>query len=223
MNGFDLAVIVAVLVSGLLALYRGFVKEVLAVAGWIGAGLAALYLFPPVQPLARQYISPNLLADAVAGIGLFIAALVALSLVSHALSARVRDSGLGPLDRALGFVFGLLRGAALVAVAWLVLLWVWPVQDHPPTLREARVVPLLEEGGELLLSLLPEGAEARSRAAVGRTSGRANDALEGLRAIEQLTKRPGAPISAPDTVTDSGYKGDERRALDNLFRSNQDR
>ncbi|HUN50767.1 MAG TPA: CvpA family protein, partial [Candidatus Sulfotelmatobacter sp.] len=108
LNPIDLGIIAVVLLSGVLAFFRGFVKEVLAIVGWIGAAFATLYLFTPLAPIARRYLTPALLADAVTALTVFIIAVIILSVISHAIAARVRDSVLSALDRALGFLFGIL-------------------------------------------------------------------------------------------------------------------
>ena len=116
----DIAVVAIVLISGVLALSRDFVREVLSVVAWVGAAIATLYLFRFAQPVARTYITVELVAEIAAGVAIFVVALIALSLISHALSRRIRESALGPLDRSLGLVFGLVRGAAVVALAYMI-------------------------------------------------------------------------------------------------------
>ena len=113
----DIAIGVVLLISGLLAFVRGFVHEVLAVGAWIGAIVVAVFGFPYHRPYARDLIPHELVADAAAGAAIFVVALVVLSLLTRALSDRVKDSALNALDRSLGFVFGLLRGAVLVCLA----------------------------------------------------------------------------------------------------------
>ena len=84
-------IIVAVLVvSGLLAYFRGFVKEILSVAGWIGAALVALYGFPYAQPFARELIGHDLGADVATGAGLFVVTLMVLTVISHSIARGVR-------------------------------------------------------------------------------------------------------------------------------------
>ena len=75
-----------ILLSGLLAFFRGFVKEALAIGAWVGAAFAALYGFKFARPLARQFISVDMIADATAAAVLFIAALIVLSMISGAVS-----------------------------------------------------------------------------------------------------------------------------------------
>lgn len=151
----DLGVIVLLLISGLLAFSRGLVHEVLAVAGWIGAALAVLFLLPYVSPYLRENIANIWLADGIGAVGIFIVALMVFSLIAHRIAGAVQDSALGPVDRTLGFVFGLVRGAAIVCVAYLIYAWMVPPADFPSWLREARALPLAQAGGAALLDLVP--------------------------------------------------------------------
>ncbi len=152
----DIALIAVVVLSGLLALLRGFVHEVLSFGAWIGAALVALYAFPYVQPHARELISVQVIADVGSGVVVFLIALVIFSLIAKALSAGVHKSGLSALDRTLGLVFGLLRGAVLVSLAWLIFTWLVPENQHPTWVREARALPLVKQGAQILRDLVPE-------------------------------------------------------------------
>src|SRR6185312_9196932 len=103
----DIVVVVFILISALWAFARGFVREILGVGAWLGAALVTLYLFNPVRLYLRSVISVDIAADIAAGVGLFLITLILLSMLSHAISRLVRGSMLSPLDRSLGFVFGL--------------------------------------------------------------------------------------------------------------------
>jgi membrane protein required for colicin V production len=221
LNPVDLAIIGIVLISGVLAFFRGFVREVLAIVGWVGAAFATLYLFAPVAPLARRYLSPPLLADGITGAVLFIGTLLVLSIVSHAIAARVRTSALSAFDRSLGFLFGIARGAVIVAIAYMLVAWTVPTADQPQMLHQAKVLPLVSWAGDLLVGLLPPDARLRVRDAVGTAGARAKDAAAAARTINQLTEPGGDASAKPDSPGESGYKGGERRALDNLIRNYQ--
>lgn len=234
LNPVDLAVVAILLVSGVVAFFRGFVREVLAVGVWVGAAFVTLYAFKPAQPYARQYISTTLLADAVTGAAIFILALIALTLVSNALAKRVQASQMGALDRSLGFVFGLGRGLVIAAIVFLIASWLMPSPEQPDWMKTARTTPLLRASGDFILGLLPEDAERRSREAVGSAADNARDAADRARALQRVTAPPSGAASpaapagpatpAPaDSRPDSGYKDQERRALDGLIRGNQDK
>ncbi len=98
-NITDIGVGVVLVVSALLAYARGFVHEVLAVAGWIGAIFATIYGFSYVKPFARDLIDLHWIADLTAGTVLFIVSLVVLSIITRLISNRVQASMLNALDR----------------------------------------------------------------------------------------------------------------------------
>ena len=205
-NFLDLMILVTLLISGLLAFFRGFVREVLAIAGWIGAALITLRLFPSVQPLAQQHIPHPLVADAIAAGGVFIVSLSALWLIAAAISRRVQESNIGPLDRSLGFLFGLARGAALVSLAYLILVQFVPPRDHPSWLRDARALPIVRYGADLLLQLVPR------------------EMREGLQPGGNAEPLPTGNTGqqGTDSQENSGYTSGQRQQLDRIIRSTTD-
>lgn len=157
MNWVDLAVLALLLVSGLLGVMRGLVREVLGVAAWVTAAFAAgpYGVFRSVAPFVRRHISDPAIADATAFFGVFLLVLILLWLVVRTLSNAVRGSALGGLDRTLGLVFGLVRGAALLAVAYILLGIGLAVEQWPAPVLEARSLPAIHHGAEWLAAQLP--------------------------------------------------------------------
>jgi hypothetical protein len=88
----------------------------LSIVSWVGATFATLYGFPLVQPYARAVIPIELLADVIAGVVIFIVVLVVLSIATRVVANFIQESSLGPLDRSLGLVFGLLRGFVIACL-----------------------------------------------------------------------------------------------------------
>lgn len=122
----DGGVALIVLVSALLAYNRGLTREALAIGGWIVAGLAAFYFAPMVSPLVLEIpVVANVLRSSctltvLASFAIvFAGALLILSIFTPVLSSAVQDTILGPIDRALGFLFGLARGVLLIGVLYL--------------------------------------------------------------------------------------------------------
>jgi membrane protein required for colicin V production len=136
------------------------VAEVLSIAGWLGAALVTLWTFGDAKPYLRQYIQMQLLADILTGVGIFVVALVIFSTISHLIARVVKGSALSAVDRSLGFVFGIARGAVLVCLAYLLLTWVVPETRRPPWLENARMLPWVQAGAEYLKSLVPQEALA---------------------------------------------------------------
>ena len=90
----DIAILIILAISAFLALARGFVAEVLSIAGWLGAALVTLWTFNDARPYLRQYIEMQLLADILTGVGIFVVALVIFSTISHLIARVVKGSAL---------------------------------------------------------------------------------------------------------------------------------
>ncbi len=159
MNWVDLAVLGVVVVSALFGLLRGFVRESLGVIAWVLAAVAAspYGAFPYTQPIARQHIADPGIADAVAFGAVFIVVLAILLLVAGIISRVVRRSMLGSLDRTLGLAFGVVRGAVLIASAYIIAGFAFPIEQWPAPVLEARSLPLVYRGAELIAAQVPPG------------------------------------------------------------------
>lgn len=151
MNTVDIVVIAVVAISALIAFLRGFVREVLTIGSWLGASLVTLYGFPLLQPKFEQWISSKLGADIVCGISLFLASLIVFSILSHMVARFVRGSALTAVDRSLGLLFGLVRGAILVSLAYMLIFAL-----DPNILRGARTTPMMARGAEILRDMAPK-------------------------------------------------------------------
>ncbi len=218
MNALDFAVIGIVLVSGVFALMRGFVHEVLSVTAWVGAAFAALYGLPHARPLAQRYIEQAWLTDAVAAGAIFLVTLVLLSLVTHAIAKRVRDSALNSLDRSLGFVFGAVRGAVIVCLAYMVAAWLIEPGEEPDLLAEARTRPLMETGARMIEAAIP-AEYGRFEDDARRTAGDARKLRDANEVLKDYIPRPASAPSAQPAAP--RYDRDQQRELDRLIQNNQ--
>jgi membrane protein required for colicin V production len=130
MEGFTVidAVVAGVIVlSAILAYSRGFVREAMAIVGWIGAAILAFIFAPSVQPLVKELpVVGDFLADScelsivAAAAGVFAIGLIIAALFTPLFSSVVQRSALGGIDQGLGFLFGVVRGVVLVAIAFIV-------------------------------------------------------------------------------------------------------
>lgn len=155
----DLGLLGVVLISALLAMLRGFTREVLAIASWGAAAIAAIYLHPLLLPYVKPYISKDVVAMAVAAGIVFFVTLVVVSLVTVRLSDAILNSKVGALDRSLGFVFGAVRGLLLCVVAFVFFGWLVPDKSQPEWVRTARMKPILQATGDQLMAMLPDDPE----------------------------------------------------------------
>jgi len=156
----DIILLVVMLISGLLAMIRGFMREILSIGAWGVAALVTLYSYSRVLPIAKQYI-PSDMGAAGASIGVvFLVTLLVVSVITVRISDMVLDSRVGALDRTLGFLFGLGRGLIIVVVAFLFFAWLVPERSQPEWVRGAKSKVVLQSTGQWLMSMLPDDPES---------------------------------------------------------------
>ncbi|MDC9824016.1 CvpA family protein [Devosia sp. ZB163] len=158
LTAFDVGIGVLVLISAILATARGFTREVLSLATWAGSAAIAAYAYFNHKEIARQYIAEELVADIVTVGGTFIVALIILHLITMRIADFVVDSRIGPLDRTLGFVFGVARGVLIAVVVVVFGLWLMS-NNLPSWARDSRSLPVLEDLGNSLIGMLPPDLE----------------------------------------------------------------
>lgn len=156
---FDGILLGLMLVSGVLAMIRGFSREILSIASWLAAAAAAFYFHPRLSPIVAQYTaqvsSSKTVADIAAAAIIFAIVLILVSLITMRIADFIVDSRIGPLDRSLGFVFGAARGALLVVIGLLFYNWLMPTNQFP-WIANAKSKPVLDSIGESIVQLLPE-------------------------------------------------------------------
>ena len=155
----DLVLLGVMLISGLLAMVRGFMREILSIAAWGAAALVTLYAFSKLLPTAKTYFGSDTIAAVVVVAGTFIGTLIVVSVITVRISDMILDSRIGALDRTLGFLFGLARGLIIVVVAFLFFAWLVPDRSQPEWIRSAKSRVVLQGTGDWLISMLPEDPE----------------------------------------------------------------
>jgi membrane protein required for colicin V production len=216
----DIVILLSVVLSALLAYFRGFAREVLSLGTWLGAGLAAYYGFGHVSPYAREFISSGAVADIATRVGLFLGALVLLTILNHTLSGRVKESALSAIDRGLGLLFGAARGALIICVAYIAATWFWVEEDLPAFVTEAQTLPTIRSGSEVVVAWLPEDIRKNIEKVTKDAAEKSDQVIQAeplLRSLhEKAETAKGAGITPP-----SAYNSKERRELQRLINRNQ--
>ncbi|HEV7274745.1 MAG TPA: CvpA family protein [Devosiaceae bacterium] len=205
LTAFDVGVGILVLISAILATARGLTREVLSLATWAGSAAIAIYMLLYHPEFAQQYIAEELVANIATVAVTFIVALIVLHLITMRIADFVVDSKIGPLDRTLGFLFGVARGVLIAVV--LVVFGQWLLGPNlPPWAAESRSLPPLADLGDSLIAALPPDLEDQVtdvlRRGVGGEDPNAPDSPPpediGTDALEDGTP-PAAPVAETQT------------------------
>ncbi len=190
LTAFDVGVGVLVLISAILATARGLTREVLSLATWAGSAAIAIYMWQYHPDIARQYIAEQIVADIATVVVTFIVALIVLHLLTMRIADFVVDSRVGPIDRTLGFVFGVLRGILIAIVITIFGTWLLP-NNLPSWAAQSQTLPHLQSMGQTLISLLPEGLEQQ-----------VTDMLQGGTGLTEDAESPAVPVEEGTDATE---------------------
>jgi membrane protein required for colicin V production len=220
-NALDLVVLTVIALSAIFAFARGFVREALSIVAWVGAAAITYVGFNHVYAAVARFVATPLLADLIAGAGLFVISLIVLAILTSYVARFVQSSALSPIDRTLGLIFGVARGVLLVSLAYLVFDIALPLNDRPIWVSQAKSQPFLVQGADMLRSALPEGLQVKSAAAADdaqRAIERATDAQKAMRALS--SPAASTPAKAGQEQAPA-YKAGDRREMDRLIENSR--
>jgi membrane protein required for colicin V production len=200
----DLILLGIMLVSGLLALARGFTREVLSLVAWGAAAVAAYFAIgqPDFVDFAKSnipYLDKEILAQIAVGAAAFLIVLIVVSIISVKISDYVVDSSAGSFDRTLGFIFGVARGFVFVVIAYLFYGWLLPFDKQQTWVKNAYSLPAIKSAGEGLLSFMPP------------------DIAETLSQTALQSDPPPAEGTQPPEAPEGGYQSNDSQGLENLI------
>ena len=229
---FDIIVIVALLVSAIIAFLRGFIREVLTIFGVVG-GLAAAYAGGPlIAPLVRGWLGVNdggetkklfdilpypILADIIAYGSIFIIVVIILSIISHLLAGWAKKIGLGAVDRTFGVIFGIARGVVLLALLYLPFYMMFEEENRKELFGESRTRFYVESTAAFMADLMPDSMNAHIQQTYETGTKATRAKLQELDVLRQDEK---AAPEGTENDPDNGYNNKERARLDQLFERN---
>ena len=153
MSPVDIAIAVIILVSALIGVFRGFIREILSLASWV----IALYIAWTFAPLGATYLEPYIsqppLRVVAAFVGIFVVALIVASIIAYLVYKLFALAGIKGVDRSLGFLFGVLRGVLIVAI--LILVAVYTDFAAQPWWQTSKLVGFFTPITDFLLTLMP--------------------------------------------------------------------
>ncbi len=170
---FDIVVLAALALSGIIAFFRGLIREVLTVAGVLGGAVAASYGGPVFAPVVRGWfgiiegeevpklfdiVPYTIVADAIAYGSIFVIVVVILSVTSHILSKSAEAMGMGAIDRTLGVFFGVIRGILLLGLLYSPIYLLTEPEQRDTWFESSKTRGYVEFTAEKLVALLPESA-----------------------------------------------------------------
>jgi membrane protein required for colicin V production len=163
----DTAVVTLVLLSGLIGLFRGFVREVLGIGSWALALFVSLYSHAAMFSFWSKRMESDTLAHVTAFGVVFISILSIALIITDRISDRIGEGALNSVDRTFGFGFGALRGVVIVCLLFMLITGFKNRRaSYPEWIRDAHSLPLIEDSAKVLIGLLPKKIEKQAAESV---------------------------------------------------------
>jgi membrane protein required for colicin V production len=226
LNNLDFIVLGILLLSGLLAMFRGFVREVLSLISWAIAYFFAAKFHYLVEPWMHRHIQSVKWTEIASEICIFLIAILICAIISNMIVKLVRGKALNAIDRSLGFGFGLLRGALVVCVVYLAAVAIWwpdidkPAEDRakdagqpPDWIMEAKTRPWLSRGAVQLRAFIPEKDLKSATSQLDEEKTNAQHIIDEKTLDTLSTPTP----ASKDTTSAPSYDTDNRTGLNQLI------
>ncbi len=233
----DAIVLVILLISAFVAFWRGFIREFVTICGAAGGLTAAFYTSPTLKPFMRSVLGVvegkaeeklfgilpyGLVADALSYLIVFIVVFAILSFLSHVLSEKARSVGLGPVDRTLGVMFGLVRGLIILGLLYLPLYFQGDKEMKKKWFADSKTHIYVEATSGWIAALLPKEMQDKPLSQPELTT---RDALEAINVLkgDKNTDNTIMPETqskiTPDTPQkgEKGYDDKARETIDHLM------
>jgi len=235
----DVVVVAIIFISSIVAFLRGLVREVLTILGLSGAGVAALTLGPSFVDGIQGWLTAgiddvdgsrlwgfipyDIAASVFAYAGVFVITLVTFSILSHWIAKSVHAIGLGPVDRSLGVVFGILRGLFLIGLLYLPFYILMDEKEKDDWFGASNTYSYVEYLSESMVGFMPESWNRSSETnddddvdPLGDLTGE-NDIGTDEGAAEEENEGKAQPKTKPA----AGYDDIQRQAIDVLIQNQE--
>ncbi len=232
----DIVVGVVILASALISFMRGFIREVLTIAGVVGGILAAVFVGPGFAPTVREWFGagPNddpeklfdmipmeIVADVTTYGVIFIAVVIIISVISHFISGAAKAVGLGPVDRTLGAIFGVARGLLLLALVYMPFHLMMNQKDKDDIFKDSNTHYLIEKISATMAEFLPESDDVKKEA--GDLTEETGDLIkkkledQNLLGFDKKDDKAAEPVTPAPQEGGAGYQDEQRQKLEKLF------
>lgn len=161
LNMVDLGVLTVIGLSGLMAFFRGFVREFISLASWVGASYVTLRALPIVSKYVEPEVGSPVIATGIAAVAIFFTTLILISIVTGLFLKLLKPAAkVGLFDNLLGLGFGVARGTLMVAIAYYIMGIVIVEKDFPEAVKEAKSRPYIAQAATWVGTLTPTALNA---------------------------------------------------------------
>ena len=224
LSNLDVIILITMALSALLAFYRGLIKEVLSIIGWILLTMMMIYAMPLVTPLLSDYIESGVMTGIASAVLIIVVFFILWYIITSYIVGKIRSAKkLNLADRFLGLFFGLMRAALFVVLLYIAIGWVVPYNEQPEFFTKSKYYNLAGTFAEPIENLIPKETldiikvkdKEKSKEAEEKVQKEMDSLFEKL-AQPKIKSKSNNKISEEEK-TSEGYEKKERNDMDRLM------
>ena len=158
-NFFDIFFIVIVIYNVIQCFFKGFSLSLISFSKWILSTIITIILVPKLQPIASDYIQSEFINNLGLGIAIFVFTLFIIIIIGKTLSKTVTWTGVGPIDKVFGFLFGFFKGYIVCVCLFSILNWFYPYQNWGISADDAFSFKFINKGSQILIEEFPSSED----------------------------------------------------------------
>ena len=154
-NLFDLFFLLILFYSVIQCFLKGFSLSLISFMKWILSLVITIITVPKLQPVVGEYIQSEFINKIGIGVTVFVFTLFIIILIGKTLSKAVVWTGVGPIDKGFGFLFGFFKGYIVSVCLFSILNWFYPYENWGISAEDAISFNLINKGSEILIEEFP--------------------------------------------------------------------
>ena len=158
-NLFDIFVIIIVIYNVIQCFLKGFSLSLISFSKWILSTIITIILVPKLQPITSDYIQSEFVNNVGLGITIFVVTLFITIIIGKTISKAVTWTGVGPIDKVFGFLFGFFKGYIVCVCLFSILNWFYPYQNWGISTEDAISYNLISKGSKMLIEEFPSSED----------------------------------------------------------------
>ena len=158
-NFFDIFVVIIMMYNVVQCFYKGFSLSLISFSKWVLSTIITIILVPKLQPLASEYIQSEFINNIGLGATIFIFTLFIIIIIGKALSKAVTWTGVGPIDKVFGLLFGFFKGYIVCVCLFSILNWFYPYQNWGISADDAVAFDFINKGSGMLIDEFPSAED----------------------------------------------------------------
>ena len=158
-NIFDIFFFIILIYSVIQCFLKGFSLSLISFMKWVLSSVITIIMVPKFQPLVSEYVESEFINNVVLCVAIFFFTLFIIILIGKTLSKAVTWTGVGPIDKVFGFIFGFFKGYIVSVCLFSIFNWFYPYQNWGISAEDAISFNLINKGSRILIEEFPSGED----------------------------------------------------------------